>query len=72
MRTDAQNVDLMGLAGFYSNCLGERGIQGVRRRIGREAIRMPQAEWKATHQQPPRPQAMDEIVAPRQAASAEG
>ncbi|MDP1027215.1 DUF1244 domain-containing protein [Sphingomonas sp. KR1UV-12] len=52
-RTDAQNVDLMGLAGFCRNCLsdwvGEAG--GLDRETARTAIYgMPYAEWKALHQ----------------------
>ena len=52
-RTDAQNVDLMGLAGFCRNCLsdwvGEAG--GLDRDEARAAIYgMPYAQWKAQHQ----------------------
>ncbi|WP_294197229.1 DUF1244 domain-containing protein [uncultured Sphingomonas sp.] len=52
-RTDAQNVDLMGLAGFCRNCLsdwvGEAG--GLDKDTAREAIYgMPYAQWKAQHQ----------------------
>ncbi|MBW6531094.1 DUF1244 domain-containing protein [Sphingomonas sp. RRHST34] len=52
-RTDAQNVDLMGLAGFCRNCLsdwvGEAG--GLPKDAAREAIYgMPYAEWKDRHQ----------------------
>ncbi|MEH3123167.1 MAG: DUF1244 domain-containing protein [Sphingomonas phyllosphaerae] len=52
-RTDAQNVDLMGLAGFCRNCLsdwvGEAG--GLDKDDAREAIYgMPYAQWKAQHQ----------------------
>jgi len=52
-RTDAQNVDLMGLAGFCRNCLsdwtGEAGDLSKDR--AREAIYgMPYADWKARHQ----------------------
>ena len=58
-RKDAQNVDLMGLAGFCRNCLAdwvaeasaEKG-KPLDREEAREAIYgMPYAEWKA--QQPP-------------------
>ena len=57
-RSDAQNVDLMGLAGFCRNCLGdwvaeassERGA-AMSKEQGREAVYgMPYAEWKARHQ----------------------
>ncbi|PZQ62926.1 MAG: DUF1244 domain-containing protein [Sphingomonas taxi] len=52
-RSDAQNVDLMGLAGFCRNCLsdwvGEAG--GLSRDDAREAVYgMPYAQWKAQHQ----------------------
>lgn len=52
-RTDAQNVDLMGLAGFCRNCLGDWVAEagGLSRDEGREAVYgMPYAEWKARHQ----------------------
>ncbi|MEH3102457.1 MAG: DUF1244 domain-containing protein [Sphingomonas phyllosphaerae] len=52
-RTDAQNIDLMGLAGFCRNCLsdwvGEAG--GLDKDDARAAIYgMPYAQWKAAHQ----------------------
>jgi len=55
MRADAQNVDLMGLAGFCRNCLGdwlsEASGGTLTREQAREAIYgMPQSEWKARHQ----------------------
>ena len=55
MRTDAQNVDLMGLAGFCRNCLGdwlsEASDGALDRAAARELIYgMPQAQWKAQHQ----------------------
>ena len=54
-RTDAQNVDLMGLAGFCRNCLGdwlsEASHGTLDQAAGREAVYgMPYALWKATHQ----------------------
>ncbi|MEO0062133.1 MAG: hypothetical protein RLZZ08_693 [Pseudomonadota bacterium] len=53
-RTDAQNIDLMGLSGFCRNCLadwiGEGGFAGDKD-AAREVIHgMPMAEWKARHQ----------------------
>ncbi len=57
-RTDAQNIDLMNLAGFCRNCLSrwyqeaanERGIE-MSKDEGREAFYgMTMAEWKATYQ----------------------
>ena len=55
MRTDVQNVDLMGVAGFCRNCLAdwlsEASGGGLDREQAREAVYgMPQAEWKARHQ----------------------
>jgi len=56
-RTDAQNVDLMGLAGFCRNCLadwyreaaGEAGIE-LDKESAREAVYgMPYEEWKARY-----------------------
>ena len=59
-RTDAQNVDLMGLAGFCRNCLGdwlaEASAGTLTKEQGREAVYgMPYADWKAQHQQPASP-----------------
>lgn len=56
-RSDAQNVDLMGLAGFCRNCLGEWVAEAsggaLDREQGRELVYgMPYPEWKAGHQQP--------------------
>ena len=57
-RTDAQNIDMMNLAGFCRNCLSrwyqeaaaERGIE-MTKDEGREAFYgMTMAEWKANHQ----------------------
>ena len=53
-RTDAQTIDLMGLAGFCRNCLadwiGEAGFAGDKA-AARELIHgMPAPEWKAKHQ----------------------
>jgi uncharacterized protein len=52
-RTDAQNVDLMGLAGFCRNCLGDWVAEagGMSKETGRELVYgMPYAQWKAEHQ----------------------
>ena len=54
-RSDAQNVDLMGLAGFCRNCLSDwvqEASDGALDKEGaREAIYgMPYAQWKAHHQ----------------------
>ncbi|MCR2834159.1 DUF1244 domain-containing protein [Parerythrobacter lacustris] len=55
-RHDAQNIELMGLAGFCRNCLadwiGDAGFGGDKA-AARELIHgMPQEEWKATRQTP--------------------
>lgn len=53
-RHDAQNIELMGLAGFCRNCLAdwirEAGYNGDKA-AAREVIHgMPMAEWKARYQ----------------------
>ncbi|AJR22909.1 DUF1244 domain-containing protein [Sphingobium fuliginis] len=53
-RTDVQNIDLMGTAGFCRNCLAD-WIAEADGTIGREEAReiihgMPFAEWKSRHQ----------------------
>lgn len=52
-RADAANIDLMGLAGFCRNCLGDWVAEaaGIDKAAGREAVYgMPYDHWKATHQ----------------------
>lgn len=53
-RTDAQNIDLMGLAGFCRNCLADWLVEAgapLDKTAARETIHgMPAAEWKAKHQ----------------------
>ena len=52
-RTDAQNIDLMGLSGFCRNCLSDwiEEAGGLDKGTARETIYgMPQAEWKARYQ----------------------
>jgi len=54
-RTDAQNVDLMGLAGFCRNCLGDWVAKAgaMPKEDGRAFVYgMPYADWKSQHQQP--------------------
>ena len=54
-RTDAQNIDLMGLAGFCRNCLGDWVAEAgdMSTDAGRAFVYgMPYAQWKAQHQQP--------------------
>jgi hypothetical protein len=67
-RTDAQNVDLMGLAGFCRNCLGdwlaEASDGALTQEQGREAVYgMPYAEWKASHQSPAGPEQLARMEA---------
>ena len=53
-RADAQNVDLMGLAGFCRNCLSDWIAEAdgtISRDDAREIIYgMPYAQWKDAHQ----------------------
>ena len=66
-RGDAQNIDLMGLAGFCRNCLAdwirEGGYNGDKD-AARELIHgMPMAEWKARHQGQATPEQMERMEA---------
>lgn len=64
-RSDAQNVDLMGLAGFCRNCLGDWVAEagGLAKDAGREAVYgMPYAEWKAAHQQEATPEQLQRMA----------
>jgi uncharacterized protein len=57
-RTDAQNIDIMNLAGFCRNCLSKWYLAAAEERgleldfdAAREAVYgMPYAEWKDKHQ----------------------
>ena len=53
-RHDAQNIDLMGLAGFCRNCLGDWLVEAgasLDKAAAREAVHgVPAGEWKARHQ----------------------
>ena len=51
-RSDAANIDLMGLAGFCRNCLGDWIAEagGMDKETGRAIVHgMPTADWKALH-----------------------
>lgn len=51
-RSDAANIDLMGLAGFCRNCLGDWIAEAgdMDTEAGRAIVHgMPTAEWKAIH-----------------------
>jgi hypothetical protein len=66
-RSDAQNIDLMGLAGFCRNCLAdwirEAGFDGDKN-AAREVIHgMPMAEWKAKHQSEASPEQLARMEA---------
>ena len=54
VRHDAQNIDLMGLAGFCRNCLADwirdAGYAGDKDAARAVIHGMPMAEWKATRQ----------------------
>jgi uncharacterized protein len=69
-RHDAQNIELMGLAGFCRNCLAdwirEAGFEGDKA-AAREAIHgMPMSEWKERYQT----EAMPEQIARMEASVA--
>jgi len=57
-RTDAQNIDLMNLAGFCRNCLSnwmkdaadERGLPMTKDESRELVYGMPYEEWRAKHQ----------------------
>ncbi|WP_448659272.1 DUF1244 domain-containing protein [Sphingomonas sp. CJ99] len=57
-RTDAENIELMALAGFCRNCLSDwvqEASQNTNTALDKDAAReaiygMPYAEWKAKHQ----------------------
>jgi uncharacterized protein len=60
-RTDAQNVDLMGLAGFCRNCLSDWIGEAAEGSLDKESARsiiygMPYSDWKAQHQQEATPE----------------
>ena len=66
-RHDAQNIELMGLAGFCRNCLAdwilEAGLEGDRA-AARELIHgMPADEWKARYQSPATPEQLARMEA---------
>jgi uncharacterized protein len=57
-RTDVQNIDLMNLAGFCRNCLGNwmkeaadaKGVPLTKDQSREVVYGMPYEEWKAKHQ----------------------
>jgi uncharacterized protein len=70
-RTDAQNVDLMSLAGFCRNCLGDWIAEADAAQGGtldKESARaivygMPYADWKAAHQSKATPEQLARMAA---------
>jgi hypothetical protein len=65
-RHDAQNIDLMGLAGFCRNCLADWIIDAgapLDKAAAREAIHgLPAAEWKARYQTEATPEQLDRMA----------
>ena len=63
-RPDAQNIDLMNLAGFCRNCLSnwlkdaadERGLDLSKEQSREHVYGMPYEEWKRQHQQEASPE----------------
>jgi hypothetical protein len=63
-RTDVQNIELMTLAGFCRNCLGDWLAEAstaagatMDKNAGRELVYgVPYAEWKANHQKEATPE----------------
>ncbi|MGN6271245.1 MAG: DUF1244 domain-containing protein [Sphingomonas sp.] len=67
-RSDAQNVDLMGLAGFCRNCLGDWLAEASGGALDKDAAReavygMPYAQWKAAHQSEATPEQLARMEA---------
>jgi hypothetical protein len=66
MRTDVQNIDLMGEAGFCRNCLADWVSEASEGALDREAAREaiygePFADWKARHQGPATPEQLSKM-----------
>lgn len=65
-RDDAQNVDLMGLAGFCRNCLSD-WVQEADGTLSKDDARaiiygMPYAQWKAEHQSEATPEQLQRMA----------
>ena len=66
-RTDAQNIDLMNLAGFCRNCLSkwylasaeDRKVEMTYEQAREHVYGMPYADWKEKHQTPATDQQLD-------------
>ena len=65
-RHDAQNIELMGLAGFCRNCLSDWIVEAgapLDKASAREAIHgMPAAEWKAKYQSEATPEQLERMA----------
>ena len=71
-RKDAQNIDLMNLAGFCRNCLAKWYVAAAKDQgqgdkmdydLAREVVYgMPYSEWKDKHQVPATPEQMAKFV----------
>ncbi len=65
-RHDAQNIDLMGLAGFCRNCLGDWLVDSgapIDKAEARAAVHgMPAGEWKAKFQSAATPEQLAQMA----------
>lgn len=71
LRTDVQNIDLMGWGGFCRNCLADwyrdaasaKGIE-LSKDVARELIYgMPADEWRVKHQRDATPEQLERMAA---------
>ena len=66
-RHDAENIDLMGLAGFCRNCLADwirdAGYEGDKDAARALIHGMPMGEWKAKHQGEATPEQLSRMEA---------
>lgn len=67
-RTDAANIDLMGLAGFCRNCLSDWVAEASDGALDKDAAReaiygMPYAQWKALHVGEATPEQLERMAA---------
>ena len=66
-RHDAQNIELMGLAGFCRNCLSDWIVEAgapLDKASAREAIHgMPAGEWKTKYQSEATPEQLERMAA---------
>ena len=66
-RHDAQNIELMGLAGFCRNCLSDWIVEAgapLDKAAARETIHgMPAGEWKAKYQSDASPEQLERMAA---------